>query len=260
MTPCDIIAQSLSIENLIEIGYEIKALQNGELCLFSGLPIKEGVLAKNIISSNFTDHEHCKGLGSKWVSVSAALCMKETLKIQPYIDANIADSEKTEGDSENKTFSELRKYSYIANNNGIVIIRSANLFDVLFSDKQMPFVFCLGTLRASKSQKHLSFKSIVNYNSDNFIVTTECGNVLFEMQKAKEILPILQKWYTVTAKTKGSAQESTYFTKDEILHSCNDFKRIEQYGYIEYFSENAKIEPMRNSLFLELIVKSIRKT
>ena len=239
MTATELIAKSLNVEKALE-GYNVEKLE-GKVCLFSGLPIDKGVHVKKALSGNFTDFDACKGLGSEYVGLDVMACLKQGFEV------------------EKDKFTELRKYSFLATEKGIEVIRTANLLECLLKDKPTPFVFCFAMLRAQKAQKHLSFKSQVNYQNDVFTVTTECGDILFDRSKAKEVLPIIEAWYSITDDTKGKATTHTYFNKDEILNGCQNLKRIEKYGVEKYYTENAILQGYRGQLFFELLVRSLQK-
>lgn len=232
---CNIIARHLDKAGLDHPPTQFKCLQ---ICAFTGQEIESGY-SKKILSSNFTDWDSLK-FNSDYISIDVALCIKPTLPI---------------GDS----FSELRKYSFFASEQNLVLLNSENLLKYLLSDKEVPFVFCIGSLQSSKAQKHTSFKAEVNYNNDIFSVQTEIGPVLFDRIKAIEILPIIQNWYTVTDKTRGMATELTHFTKQEILTGSTNFAKIEAYGVDAYMAENDILKGYRNDLWFHLLVKGLTK-
>jgi hypothetical protein len=210
-----------------------------EICAISGKEITEGYELKKLLSGNFSDIDSLK-FPSKYASADFAACIKPTLKTET-------------------GFTELRKYSFIASESSITLLRVENLLEWILKEKETPFVFCVGSLRASKAQKHTSFKAEVNYSNDIYTVSTEIGNVLVDMQIVKKILPIMQAWYTVTEATKHKATQLTYFSKDDILNECSSFMKIEQYGAEKYFKENAILAYYRQTLLFELLTKSLQK-
>jgi hypothetical protein len=175
------------------------------------------------------------------MSKQVAMCLKPCLQVEGKL-------------------TELRKYSFIADDEKLITLRAENLMQYILCDKKTPFVFCVGTLRASKAQKHTSFKALVNYSNDIFTVSTEIGNVTVDKNLVNEILPILNSWYSVTESTKHKATQLTYFNKEEMLEGCQSFMKIEQYGAEKYFKENSILEKFRGSLWYELIIKAIQKT
>lgn len=210
-----------------------------EICTVTGNEINEGYELKKLLSGNFSDIESLR-FPSKYASVDFAACIKPTLKTET-------------------GFTELRKYSFIASESAITLLRVENLLEWILKEKETPFVFCVGSLRASKAQKHTSFKADVNYSNDIYTVSSEIGNVLVDMQIVRKILPIIQSWYTVTEATKHKAMQLTYFSKDDILNECSSFMKIEKYGSEKYFKENAILSVYRQTLLFELLTKSLQK-
>jgi hypothetical protein len=239
ISPIQLIAKHLHAD---QIGIEPEDLSGKNLvCAFSGIPLERGYPLKKILSGNFSDVDCIKFSGG-YMSVEMASLLKQCLP-------------NPEGG-----YTELRKYSFIATPSEIVLLRADNLLEhLLNTNKETPFVFCVGSLQASKAQKHTSFKAQLNHSNDIFTVSTEVGQVTVEMSKINAVLPIVQAWYSVTEQSKGKATEMTYFTKDEIKQGCQNLQKIEQYGAEKYLTENAILEKVRGGLWFELLVKAIKK-
>jgi hypothetical protein len=237
MNAVNIIASHLDAQ---QIDTQKTVFENTEICAFTGEKITEGYELKKLLSGNFSDYEVFK-YDSKYVGSNFASCIKNTLKTET-------------------GYTELRKYSFIATEREIILLRAENLLEWILKEKETPFVFCVGSLRASKAQKHTSFKSITNYSNDIFTVSTEIGNVTVNINEVKKILPIVKNWYSVTEATKHKATQLTYFNKEEMLIGSSSFMKIEQYGSDRYFKENSVLEKYRGSLWYELIIKSLQKT
>ena len=232
----DIIAKHLDKSNIDTVITEFK---KHEYCALSGAEINKGYEIKKLLSANFTDIDSFK-YPSKYVSESFAACVKTTLKTE-------------------SGYSEIRKYSFIATEKEIIFLKVDNLLEWILKEKDIPFVFCVGTLRASKAQKHTSFKSEINYQNNIYSISTEIGNVLVDLEIINKILPIMQSWYTVTPETKDKSTQMTYFNKEEILTECKSFFKIEQYGAEKYFKENSILSYYRQTLLFELLTKSLQK-
>jgi hypothetical protein len=239
MTAHELIASHLHKD---QIGIEPENLEGKNLhCAFSGIALKEGYPLKKILSGNFSDIDSIKFAGG-YMSVEMASLLKQCLP-------------NPEGG-----YTELRKYSFIATPSELVLLRAENLIDYLLkSDKETPFVFCVGSLQSSKAQKHTSFKAQLNYSNDIFTVSTEVGQVTVEIAKINQVLPIVQAWYTVTPATRGKASEMTFFTKEELKNGCQNLQKIEAYGAEKYLQENSVLEKVRGGLWFELLVKAIKK-
>lgn len=228
MHACNIIAKHLEA-----VGLDRPTVFDSEkICSFTGETIKEG-FTFDILSSNFTDWESLK-FKSSYIGIDAAKCLKATLRVE-------------------NGLTEIRKYSFFASESRLVRLGTDNMLEMLLSEKETPFVFCVGSLFSSKAQKHTSFKAEVNYNNNIFSIQTEIGPITFDKEKAIEVLPIVKSWYTVSKK------EQTNFTKAEILEGCKDFKKIEAYGSEKYLDENRALEPVRKNFWFSLLVKAMPK-
>lgn len=216
------------IENIIETGID-------SICMFTGRHINEGVHRKNIISDRFNDHEYLR-YPSDYLSVDAALCIAPVIKGE-------------------KGYNSLRNYSFLATENEFRILQRGEIMDVLLCPPQPPFVIAV----TFSNKKHTAFKTIPALDRGRFIVTTDKGQVMINHDLISELVPVIQKWYTVVAGKEDSSMLPTYFTKDEILFGSSNFKRILEYGEEQYFSENAIIDRYRCSLLLTLIVHVLNK-
>lgn len=232
----DIISNHLDKTN---IDTQILIFDKPEYCSLTGNQIEKGYEIKKLLSANFTDIESFK-YPSKYVGENFAACVKTTLKTET-------------------GYTELRKYSFIATETEIIFLKVDNLLEWILKEKPTPFVFCVGTLRASKAQKHTSFKSEINYQNDIYSISTEIGNIIVDMNIVNKILPVMKSWYTVTPETKDKSVQMTYFNKEEILTECKSFFKIEQYGAEKYFKENAILAYYRQTLLFELLTKSLQK-
>ena len=147
----------------------------------------------------------------------------------------------------------LRYTSFLATPSYLLRLRREQVWEHLVNLPKEPFVF--GVTYSHK--KHISFKAPVNQPDANpVLVQTENGRVSFFPEKTRDLLQVLQNWYTVSHNT---AQLPTYFTKTDILNGCTNYKRIEVYGVDDYFRENAIIAPYRQTALLQLLVYALNK-
>lgn len=206
-------------------------------CAFTGEKIKEGVLKSKIISKTFTDFD-CIKFKSDYVSVGIALLLSNVIK------------------TEKGTFNSLRNYSFKTNTKGFDILNRANILDFLLSKKSTPFQICI----TFSNKKHIAYKSKKQVSSNFFTITSDIGDIIFDVSKTKEILPVIQRWYSVVKDNK-SKQQPTNFTKSEILgENIPIFKKIQAYGASKYFKENNIIEKYRNTLYFKLLIHILNKT
>lgn len=227
MTNLELIAQHLN-----ELNLKLPIHKVDTVCSFTGEKIVAGVSNDDLIQHTFTDHAYIK-YPSGYSSIHAALCMSAVIKSE-------------------KGFNSLRNYSYLATNQELKLLKRSDILSILVEPPSTEFVLCV----TYSNKKHTAYKSRVNYSDDDYVVTTDKGNVEVNLYNLKYILPILQSWYTVTKDTK---QQPTYFTKKDILNGCSDTRRIHAYGVEKYFEESAQIESFRNTAFLELVVFALNK-
>lgn len=230
MMPIEFIAQHLSPELL-----KLKVDKISTVCSFTGLHIKRAISNKDLIKKTFTDQEWIK-YPTGYSSIEAALC------IEPVISGN-------------KGLNSLRNYSFIVTDSELKILKRDEIISMLLNPPSYPFILCV----TFSNKKHISYKSSINYSATSINVTTDQGDVLIEKSILLAILPIIQNWYTIIEGKKGSSQESTFFTKKEILNGCNIYKKIVDYGVEKYFRENQYIDQYRNTAFLKLIVHLLNK-
>lgn len=228
----DLIARHLNEKNLkIPIYDGI----NG-MCAFSGIPLTRGVLLDDLISDVFTDWEFVK-YKSQYCSVEIALCISEVIQ----------------GKS---SFNSLRNYSFMATESQLQLLQRNEILDKFMNIHECPFR-CGVTFN---NKKHLSFKTVLNTDASNFIVSTDImGNVRFDVNIVKAILPIAQKWYSVIQGKETSSAQPTYFTKDEILYGNAPYKKQEFYGFEQYEHENEILKQYRNTNFFKLLIHILNK-
>ncbi|HOM05463.1 MAG TPA: hypothetical protein PLU67_08230 [Candidatus Kapabacteria bacterium] len=208
-------------------------IQINSICAFTGEKITEGYEINKIISSSFTDYEYLK-YKSDYVSVDIALLLSNRL-----INGN----------------SGLRNYSFYCTEKELKILKREEIEDILINPKETPFIFCI----SFNNKKHISFKSKINYNNDNFIIQTDLAPVKINMKELNEVYPILKNRYSVLPEKKESTQLPTYFSKEEIEFGCTNYKKIESYGAEKYFKEENILNKYRKSYFLKLLIFILRK-
>ena len=210
-----------------------KIHQVNTICAYSGKPITEGILFDDIIGERFTEREIFK-YQSDYLSINFALMTQPVIKGEKQLNA-------------------LRNYSFFASEKQFKLLDRNELTELLFNIPETPFQIAI----TYSNKKHLAYKTPVNYNKDKFIVCTDTGMVEFDVAKAAKIYPILQNWYTIA---KQTAQQPTFFTKDDILGlSVPLYAKILEYGIEKYFNEDTQLKPYRNTLLLKLLVHILNK-
>lgn len=228
MTGVELISIGLSNEGSLNVD-RVKTI-----CSFTGKAIERGVKLKNVISSNFTDIAFIR-YDSGYCCVELAKCM-----------APISKESKAS----------LRNYSFFATKSGIVLLNKDNLQEVVLSEKQTPFVLAV----SYNGKKHISYKTSPQYDSDNFTVFTDVGEVYLRKTELLEILPIIKRWYSIIPGKEESTTQPTNFTKDEILSGIVQDHKVEKYGAIKFFEENAILEKYRAGTLLNLLVHILKKS
>lgn len=226
-TATALIAQHLNNQGALKIE-EIETV-----CAFSGLQISKGVALKNVLSANFTDAAYIRH-PSKYCAVDVAQCFAPIT-----VDGKAS----------------LRNFSFIATPSSLTMLKREDMQQVLFSEKETPFVLCI----SYNQKKHISYKSRPQYDSSNFTVFTDGGEVEISQDDVSEILPIVTAWYTVVKGKEDTASLPTYFTKDEILSGEVGTHKIIAYGEAKFFSQTAVLEKYRRSNALKLIVHVLQK-
>lgn len=227
MTATLLIAQHLDNQAALKIE-EIETI-----CAFSGSRISKGVALKNVLSANFTDAAYVRH-PSRHCAVDVAQCFAPVT----------ADGKAS-----------LRNFSFIATPSGLTMLKREDMQRLLFSEKETPFVICI----SYNQKKHISYKSRPQYDSDNFTVFTDGGEVEINQDDVSEILPIVTAWYTVVKGKEDTAALPTYFTKGEILSGEVGTHKIITYGEARFFAETAALEKHRRSTALKLIVHVLQK-
>lgn len=228
-----------SLFHLISRHLDFSKLDNVEdvdtICLFTGQKITKGIHRKHVIKSTFTDLEFLK-FDSDYVSLDVASTMTNILpgKTRPV---------------------SLRNYSFLAIEKELKLLKNSELLPFLVAPPEPPFFFCI----SFNNKKHLAFKAKLNFSRENFLITTDIGDCLIEKSKVEEILPVIQKWYTVISEKADTKAEPTYFTKDEILKGSKNYKRIESYPG-NYFQEDQFIQKYRGTMLLKILVHCLIKT
>jgi len=210
-----------------------KIYEVNTICAFSGKKITKGIKFSEIIGERFTELEIFR-FKSDYLSIDFALLTQPVIKGE-------------------KQLNSLRNYSFFATSKELKILNRSEILELLFNIPEIPFQIAI----TYSNKKHIAYKTPINYNKKYFKVCTDIGIVEFDVKKAKQIIPILQNWYTIS---KETSLQPTYFTKDEILGlSTPNNSKIVEYGIEKYFAENDILKPYRNTLFLKLLVHILNK-
>ena len=203
------------------------------ICSYSGQRITKGIKFNDLIGDTFTDREIFKW-NSGYLGIDFALLTQPVIRSEKQLNA-------------------LRNYSFLATEQELKLLSRDEMLNVLMSMPDGAFQIAI----TYSNKKHIAHKTPINFSKYKFIVCTDTGMVEFDTQKAKQILPIIQSWYTISKDTK---QEPTYFTKSDILGETEPgYTKISEYGVEKYFNETIIIEKYRNTSFLKLLVHVLNK-
>lgn len=180
---------------------KIKIYDCDTICAFTGDKIYKGVKKKEFIKDSFTDIEYIK-YQSDYCCVESILCMSEVVP------------------NGKGKFNSLRSYSFIVTENELKIIKNRQDIVNFILNQEIPNIIAY----SFKNKKHISYKSIINYNSSDCVVSTDNGNIKFILDNFKEAYDYAMRWYSVVPGKEKMQQ--TYFTKDEIQNGVTNYKKI----------------------------------
>lgn len=207
------------------------------ICAFTGEHINKGVEKKKVLSLKFTDYDLLK-YESNYISEGIVLLL-----------SNVIDNGKGRCNP-------LRNYSFICSDNGYSLLKREDLLYTLLNIEYDKFQICV----TFSNKKHIAYRAKPQYNKRKFVVTTDIGNIEFDVDKTFRILPVIQSWYTIIKGNK-SAQEPTYFTKSDIIGETEpNFKKIKVYGIDKYKQENEILNLYRGSMYFKLLIHILNKT
>ena len=221
--PVELIGKHLDRNNLRLTNHAINSK-----CAISGKDITQGILVTDLVSDVFTDWQYIRH--GKYVSIEAALCIAEVIKTD-------------------KGYNSLRNYSYIATPDKFQFLKREHILETLLTLNESQF--CIAVSYSFK--KHLSYKCVLNEQSESFYITTDVGTFLFDKNKVRKFLPIVQSQYAISTK------DFTYFTKQEIAAGHASAQRIQAYGIDRYMRENAILDQYRNTNLFNFILHIINK-
>ncbi len=152
-----------------------------------------------------------------------------------------------------KTF--LRNFSFLCTEEEFRILKREEILDIILKPPKGKFILCV----TYNNKKHMAFKAQIQENREWFRVTTDTGVVAVDRKKAEDIISVIQNWYSVIPEKADTKAQPTYFTKQDILTGCNNYKKMEEYGAEKYFTENQQIDRLRRSGMFKLLVFCLNK-
>lgn len=127
----------------------------------------EGCKVKKIVSSKFTD----------WAFVGDYVC------------------------SECSRLFSLYPYSYVVDPEGIKLLNIRQLRNALCKNQKTPFRFCISTTQ----KKHLFYRSVLNYNNEQFAVNLETETIYTTHERMKFLFSLIESLITLGASKKALA-------------------------------------------------------
>lgn len=231
----DIISKHLTGHTHIIAPYK-KSFDYPIHCAFTGQKITEGYPISWLVSDVFTDYEYMK-YPSEYVCEDIALIIKEVIP------------------NGRGKFNALRNYSFYADEKQLRLLKREEILDLLLNIPSSPFT--VGVTYSNK--KHLSFKCRIQNDPQNFLITTDKGDVRFDRSVVDKILPIMRKWYTIIPEKASTSAQPTYFSKDDILNGNPDYRKVIGYGMELFQEENDRLERYRFTPLFELLVFTLNK-
>lgn len=148
----------------------------------------------------------------------------------------------------------LKNFSFLATQSRLVLLKREDIWEHLMHPPEDE-PWCLGITITHK--KHISIKCPVNLPTQRpYWIGTEQGRVELWPERIPGLISAITNWYTICRKTGA---QSTWFTKDDILHGVTDFKKIEIYGVAKWREEDAIIRCHRGTDRLALLVHALNK-
>lgn len=210
-----------------------KIVDCNSVCAFTGEKITKGIKKKVALSGNFTDFEYLK-FDSDYISVDAFKCIGEMIKTD-------------------KKLNSLRNFSYLVTENELKILKKDELWDIVINSPKPPFILAY----TFSSKKHTTFKSKITTDKNKIqIITDTYGNVEIDKILLKNVIEIVQSWYSGTADMPAIA---TFFTKEEILTGSDNLKKIQVYGLEKFNFEDKILAKFRNTSQLILLTRLVNK-
>lgn len=212
----------------------------GAICAFTGFSIvgEWAIPKSNSISDVFTDYAAIR-YQSDWVSVDAAKCLL------PVIDNGRGG------------YNSLRNYSFYANEKEFMTIQRQDILLLMEHWNETPFVLAV----SFDNKKHLAYRCALNRSTEKFTVTTDkYGDIECSWEHISLFLSLVQSWYTVVAGKEGSAQQPTYFTKEEIRTGRAPYQKQKVYGLERFERENETLQHFRDTAVFELIIHLVNKS
>lgn len=205
------------------------------ICAFTGEKIDEGVPVAKAIKKTFNDRAYLRYDGTH-VSRNAYVCMARIKAL-------------------GRDDFEMRKYHFLVTEQSFCILKREEIQALLLAPPEPPFVLSV----TESNKKHRAFKASIAYEQDWFPVMLDNMSVTFDRAKAKQVLPIMQCWYTILPGKETTKQQPTWFWKSHIEFGCTNQKIIAAYGINKYFEENQILEQFRGEPWFALLLFTLNK-
>lgn len=196
---------------IINYTFDIKGetVERQHCWLCGGTLDGEGIHKNDAIKETFTDNDRARGSGADYVCMSCVWCL---------------------------SFKQLRNYSIFATENELRHPSRVEMRDILLNPPMGAWLLCA----AVSGQKHLCFKSKINYSNQKYSTLLEETLVIVEKSSFSRILSIVEWLYNAG------------FTKEEIV-SCNfPSHKIIKCGLEEFELHSKEIYKCKGSRILSL--------
>lgn len=182
-----------------------------------------------------------------------ALCSEETeesVKISKVVSGNFTNFEYFNGSRlckycanlfKNSKAPNMRRSSFVAYEDEVNYFGNSELYNKLFEEKKVPFVFCV----TFSFKKLNSFRAELNYNNDEYYIRQEDNLILFKTKEYKKIFMLMIKLYFDN------------FTKKEIETSAYNKANIEKFGLSKFLQIENEIKKYRNLDVFKLLIAAL---
>jgi len=190
-------------------------------CKICGRESNEGLNWKKVFSSNFTDFNYLR-------SEDNNVCKECSSALK---DRNLAGKN-------------LRATSFLINAEEMQIIKNDTILNFIKNPIKTPFYF----IYTFSQKKHIFFKSSINYSTDEFIISTDNGNINIKKEAFLKLYGVCKELY-----------EAGFSKTDIQTGSYNKNAAIKNLGLERLLKLESQIVDSRGSMQFDFLIKILRK-
>ncbi|PCG20839.1 hypothetical protein [Brachyspira sp. G79] len=194
-------------------------------CFFCGQHFNEGIELKEAISDRFTDYTLVKCPSSNYICESCSLGLS------------------------------LIRYNYIIDSK-IKLIRQKDFADMILKQNETPFIACIST----SFKKHLFYKTIINYDLNNFYIQLENETILCNRKQLINDLGFISLLQSLNVSKKNIENgiinnDVVYLLGDSVYNYLEKALKRRDFQIALYTAQNKNIEKEKAICLLKAICK-----